>query len=65
MKSPEDSIDNDGNGYVDDVNGWNFISNTNQLFAGDEDTHGTHGAGTIAAVKGNGRHSRHRRQPIN
>lgn len=51
---PGDSIDNDGNGYVDDVNGWNFISNNNQLCAGDEDTHGTHGAGTIAAVKGNG-----------
>lgn len=51
---PGDSIDNDGNGYVDDVNGWNFISNTNQLCAGDEDTHGTHGAGTIAAAKGNG-----------
>lgn len=49
-----DSIDNDGNGYVDDVNGWNFISNNNQLCAGDEDTHGTHGAGTIAAAKGNG-----------
>lgn len=51
---PGDSIDNDGNGYVDDVNGWNFISNINQLCAGDEDTHGTHGAGTIAAAKGNG-----------
>lgn len=51
---PGDSIDNDGNGYVDDINGWNFISNNNQLCAGDEDTHGTHGAGTIAAVKGNG-----------
>ena len=51
---PGDSIDNDGNGYVDDVNGWNFISNNNQLCAGDEDTHGTHGAGTIAAAKGNG-----------
>ena len=51
---PGDSIDNDGNGFVDDVNGWNFISNNNQLCAGDEDTHGTHGAGTIAAAKGNG-----------
>lgn len=51
---PGDSVDNDGNGYVDDVNGWNFISNNNQLCAGDEDTHGTHGAGTIAAAKGNG-----------
>lgn len=51
---PGDSIDNDGNGYIDDVNGWNFISNTNQLYSGQEDTHGTHGAGTIAAVRGNG-----------
>ena len=26
---PGNGIDDDGNGYVDDVHGWNFISNTN------------------------------------
>lgn len=46
---PGDGIDNDGNGYVDDVNGWNFLDNSNQLCNGKEDNHGTHGAGTIAA----------------
>ena len=29
---PGDGIDNDGNGFVDDVNGWNFYSNTNQIY---------------------------------
>ncbi|MCD8084693.1 MAG: S8 family serine peptidase [Clostridiales bacterium] len=47
---PGDGIDNDGNGYIDDVNGWNFFSNTNEVYAGSEDDHGTHGAGTIAAA---------------
>lgn len=42
---PGDGIDNDHNGYVDDVNGWNFHSGNNQLFHGGEDNHGTHGAG--------------------
>lgn len=51
---PGDGIDNDGNGYIDDVNGWNFFSNTNQIFVGEEDDHGTHAAGTIAAARGNG-----------
>lgn len=51
---PENGIDDDGNGYVDDVNGWNFYENTNQVFAGEEDSHGTHGAGTIRANVGNG-----------
>ncbi|WP_314723446.1 S8 family peptidase [Enterocloster bolteae] len=45
-----DGIDNDGNGYVDDVNGWNFYSGNNQVFSGREDNHGTHGAGTIAGA---------------
>lgn len=47
---PGDGIDNDSNGYVDDVNGWNFHSGNNQLFHGREDNHGTHGAGTIAGA---------------
>lgn len=48
---PGDGIDNDGNGYVDDLNGWNFFNNTNQVFVGEEDDHGTHAAGTIAATR--------------
>ncbi|SMQ86872.1 pre-peptidase C-terminal domain-containing protein [Bacillus sp. OV166] len=47
---PNDGIDNDKNGYVDDVNGWNFYDKNNKLFIrGEEDFHGTHVAGTIAA----------------
>lgn len=49
---PGDGIDNDGNGYVDDVNGWNFFSNNNQVYTGAEDDHGTHAAGTIGAARG-------------
>lgn len=48
---PGDGIDNDGNGYVDDLYGWNFYSNNNQVYVGAEDNHGTHSAGTIAAAK--------------
>lgn len=51
---PGDGIDNDGNGYVDDIHGWNFFSNTAKTYVGKEDDHGTHAAGTIAAVRGTG-----------
>lgn len=51
---PDDGIDNDGNGYIDDVNGWNFLEGNNQIYTGREDVHGTHAAGTIAASKGDG-----------
>ena len=47
-------IDDDGNGYIDDVHGWNFYNNSNKTFVGSEDDHGTHGAGTIAAISDNG-----------
>lgn len=49
---PGDGIDNDGNGYVDDVFGWNFYSGSNMVFVGSEDSHGTHTAGTIGASHG-------------
>jgi subtilisin family serine protease len=46
-------VDDDGNGYVDDVHGWNFIDNSPN--PEDDQFHGTHCAGTIAAQRGNGR----------
>lgn len=47
-----DGIDNDGNGFVDDIHGWNFFSGNNKVFTGNEDSHGTHAAGTIGAARG-------------
>lgn len=46
-------IDDDNNGYVDDVHGWNFVNNNNLLT--DNHGHGTHIAGTIGALGGNGK----------
>ena len=47
-----DGIDNDGNGYVDDVHGYDFINNDGDPF--DDNGHGTHVSGTIAARGNNG-----------
>lgn len=44
-------IDDDNNGYVDDIYGYNFADNTGEIYVGD---HGTHVAGTVAAVSNNG-----------
>ena len=44
-------VDDDGNGYVDDVYGWNFCTNTKDVYP---HNHGTHVAGTVAAVNNNG-----------
>jgi subtilisin family serine protease len=51
---PLDGLDNDGNGYVDDVNGWDFNANDRTVYDGSVDDHGTHVAGTIGGVGGNG-----------
>ncbi|MDQ3289315.1 MAG: S8 family serine peptidase [Pseudomonadota bacterium] len=48
-----DGVDNDGNGYVDDVYGWDFAGGDNSVFDGVDDDHGTHVAGTIGGVGGN------------
>ncbi|HVS15589.1 MAG TPA: S8 family serine peptidase [Thermoanaerobaculia bacterium] len=45
--------DDDGNGYVDDLIGWNFVAGSNDPW--DDLGHGTHVAGVIAAATGNGR----------
>lgn len=48
-----DGKDNDGNGFVDDIHGWDFVSNDNTVYdggtRGSADDHGTHVAGTIGA----------------
>jgi subtilisin family serine protease len=58
FKNPGDStfdgVDNDGNGLVDDVYGWDFDGNNSSLFDGVADDHGTHVAGTIGGVGNNG-----------
>jgi subtilisin family serine protease len=46
--------DNDGNGLPGDVHGWNFLGNNNSVFRDGDHPHGTHIAGIIAAVGGNG-----------
>lgn len=51
---PGDGIDNDQNGYIDDIHGWNFHTNSPTIYSGTEDSHGTHTAGTIAAARGTG-----------
>ena len=47
-------LDDDGNGYADDVHGWNAVDNTGNVYDPAQDDHGTHVAGTIGAVGNNG-----------
>lgn len=54
-------VDDDANGFADDVNGWDFFHNDRTVFDGSgaypsdgTDAHGTHVAGTIGAVGNNG-----------
>ncbi len=47
----EPGVDDDGNGYIDDIYGWDFFYDDNTIYHedGDEDYHGTHCAGIIGA----------------
>ncbi|MFC4426514.1 S8 family peptidase [Deinococcus navajonensis] len=51
-------IDDDGNGYVDDLRGWDFANNDNTVYDGGTrgslDAHGTHVAGTIGGTANDG-----------
>ncbi len=48
------NIDDDGNGYIDDVNGYNFLNHNNNPDALAGDDHGTHVSGIAAARTNNG-----------
>ncbi len=52
-ETPNNKVDDDNNGYVDDVHGWDFVNNDNTVYdggrTGNADKHGTHVAGTIGA----------------
>lgn len=47
-----EDYDDDGNGFKDDLHGWDFVNQTGRI--GDWNGHGTHCAGLAAAVGGNG-----------
>lgn len=49
-----DRKDNDRNGFIDDIHGWDFADNNASVYDGPADDHGTHVAGTVAAVANNG-----------
>lgn len=44
-------IDDDGNGYIDDIRGWNFVANNNNPM--DDENHGTHVSGIILGATQN------------
>ena len=51
-----EGVDDDQNGYVDDIYGYNFCLTSDGAFAGDisPENHGTHVAGIVSAVNNNG-----------
>lgn len=50
-KNGTKDVDDDGNGYVDDIHGWNFVPGAkNPADPMDDQGHGTHCSGTIGAV---------------
>ncbi|MFA6980353.1 MAG: S8/S53 family peptidase [Ignavibacteriaceae bacterium] len=62
---PSNGIDDDGNGYIDDVRGWDFVTGITTVYPGEDgdkpdnnpmdfDGHGTHTAGIAGATTNNG-----------
>lgn len=51
--SRADYKDNDLNGLIDDIHGWDFAANNASVYDGPSDHHGTHVAGTVAAMANN------------
>ncbi|KAK9844892.1 hypothetical protein WJX74_008256 [Apatococcus lobatus] len=49
---PGNGLDDDGNGIIDDVHGYNAVDNNGDIM--DTDSHGTHTAGIVGAVANNG-----------
>lgn len=47
-KNGQAGVDDDGNGYIDDINGWNFADNNSNV--NDNNNHGTHVAGISLGV---------------
>ncbi len=52
---PGNGVDDNNNGFIDDTYGWDFDGGNNTVFDGLNDDHGTHVAGTIGGVGGNGK----------
>src|SRR5262249_43903516 len=50
---PANGLDDDGDGFVDDVHGYDFANNDSNPF--DDNGHGTHVSGTVGAVGNNAR----------
>ena len=48
---PGNGLDDDNNGFVDDIHGWNFVDNSSNVVANADVNHGTHVAG-IAELRG-------------
>ncbi len=49
---PDNGVDDDGNGFIDDVRGWDFANNDHDPM--DDHGHGTHVSGTVGAIGDNG-----------